>query len=88
MDNPLIGLVLFGVVFAGLVVLLQGATGKDRDFLGSGLWAHLLGSEKRDQDAIDRMHPPERHPARLMVIGAAMILGALSVAVMVSLLGS
>jgi hypothetical protein len=85
--SPLIGLALFVVVFSGLVVLLLGATVKDRDFLGSGLWANLLGGERRDQDAVDRLHPPERHPARLMVIGAGMILGALVVAVVVVLLG-
>jgi hypothetical protein len=86
MDNPLIGTFLFGVVFVGILLMLVGAVGKDRDMLGGGALAGLFGRQ-RDQDEVDRYHPPERHRGRLMLVGAGLVVAAVAAAVTISALG-
>lgn len=74
MSSPLIGIGFFVLAFVGLVLLLQGATGRDRDLLGSGFAIPaLFGRHPRDQEQVDAMHPPEPHPRRLVVIGAGLL---------------
>jgi hypothetical protein len=75
MTSPLVGIVFIGIAVYGMILLWQGATGRDTDLFGAsagtkGLFT--LGGN-RDEAAIDRAHPPETHPTRLMVIGAVLI---------------
>lgn len=78
MTSPFIGVVFIGIAFYGVVLLWQGAMGRDRDLFGA--WFGAKGLFKlggnRDQAAVDRAQPPEAHPTRLMVIGVVLIVGS------------
>lgn len=82
MQHPAIGLILAGVIFAGVVLVAQGLMGKDRDLVGGSFLAKgLFGLRDGtwDQDEVDRRHPPERHPWRLVWIGLGLIVGGSAV---------
>jgi hypothetical protein len=86
----MIGIALFVLLCVGLVLLFMGAFGGDRHgrteaaFFSGALIKGMFGY---DQDAIDRFHPPERHPGLLMLAGAGLIVLSIGGAILLTVLG-
>ena len=88
MTNPLFGVIFIGIAIYGMVLIWQGAIGRDTDLFGASPGTKgLFGLDgNRDQAAIDRAHPPEAHPTRLMVVGAMLVVVGFGLAALWSIL--
>jgi hypothetical protein len=76
METPIIPVACFVLVAWGFVLLMQGALRRDPN-------TGFSEAQQQISDSYDGMrHPPERHPWRLMAIGAAMVVGGIGLVVL------
>jgi hypothetical protein len=85
MDNPLVGLTVFVVFCAGLVLLWQGWTGSERNInrlggVGLRSWVNRW-EDSPAHDESSRRHRAESNRGRLMTIGAGLIVIAIGASV-------
>ncbi|MEO1064871.1 MAG: hypothetical protein AAFZ07_25930 [Actinomycetota bacterium] len=86
MVDALAAAVVVGSVLLGVVLMMYGGLGRDRDVFGGSAIAGLSGRSVPDRRTIDRAHPPAKHPERVFRAGLGLVVGGVVVGVLWSVL--